>query len=260
MKYSFMSFSTPALTLKETLDAAKRFGYDGFEPRLVADHAHGLETTTPADVLIEARRMAEDAGVAYSCVATSCRLAIPELVAEQTDDAKRAVDLAEKLGCRAIRVFGGVLPEGLSREKAAETLNASVSKLAAYGKTANVYVCLETHDHWCDPVTVGEVAKVSGCAVNWDIMHTFNMAGVAPERSFELLRPYVRHMHIHDGKRNADGGLTLCPVGEGVIDHATPLALMQGAGYTGYVSGEWISWEPWEVHLPREIALLKALA
>ena len=34
MKYSFMSFSCPQLTLGELLATAKRFGYEGVEPRI----------------------------------------------------------------------------------------------------------------------------------------------------------------------------------------------------------------------------------
>ena len=45
MKYSFMSFSTPTLSLAATLQAARQYGYEGVEPRLDADHAHGIEAT-----------------------------------------------------------------------------------------------------------------------------------------------------------------------------------------------------------------------
>ena len=43
MRYSFMSFSTPQLKLKEMLALANKLGYDGIEPRLDANHAHGNE-------------------------------------------------------------------------------------------------------------------------------------------------------------------------------------------------------------------------
>ena len=43
MKYSFMSFSCPELTLDEMLSMAKEFGYDGIEPRISSNHRHGVE-------------------------------------------------------------------------------------------------------------------------------------------------------------------------------------------------------------------------
>jgi sugar phosphate isomerase/epimerase len=117
---------------------------------------------------------------------------------------------------------------------------------------------METHDDWCDPADMAAVAKKSGAAVNWDIMHTVLTARCAAEKSFELLKPYIRHVHVHDGYRK-DKDLIFTTIGGGGVDHAAPIRLLKKAGYDGFISGEWINWEPWEVHLPRELALLKAL-
>jgi hypothetical protein len=46
-------------------------------------------------------------------------------------------------------------------------------------------------------------------------------------------------------------------MGEGEIDHKRALALALQAGYQGYLSGEWIDWHPWEIHLPRELSVLR---
>ena len=124
MKYSFMSFSTPELTLGGMLDAAKRYGYDGIEPRMDSGHAHGIETAAPA-----ARRQAVRDDVAASGVALACL---------------------------------------------ATSLN-----------------------------------------------------------------------------------LKLVPIGHGEIDHRRAIDLLAADGYKGFISGEWIDWEPWTVHLPRELETLK---
>jgi sugar phosphate isomerase/epimerase len=258
MRFSFMSFSTPALTLRETLDAAKRFGYGGFEPRLGAGHAHGVETGAAAAFLKEAGAMAEERGLEFACIATSCRLADPSIKQEQIDAGKRAVDLARALGCRTIRVFGGKIPAGLSRDNAAEAMAGSAAELAAYAGDAGVAVCMETHDDWCDPADMEAVAKKSGASVNWDIMHTVLTARYGAEKSFDLLKPYIRHVHVHDGYWEGKK-LIFTAIGKGRVDHAAPIGLLKKAGYSGFVSGEWIDWEPWEIHLPRELALLKAL-
>ena len=257
MNYSFMSFSAPALSLKASLEAAVKFGYSGFEPRLDSRHAHGIEVNSSAQFLAEARKMAEDFGVKYSCVATSCKLAIPNGLADNITAAERAISLAEKIGCKAIRVFGGNLPEGLTREKAMDALKQSLSHLVRTANGSGVNICLETHDDWCDPFTVSEVARESGCAVNWDIMHTFLTGKYSPEKAFDLLKPHIRHVHIHDGKRSG-GKLEFFSIGKGDVDHCVPVKLLKDSGYSGFISGEWIGWEPWEDHLPREIKILKS--
>ncbi|MDR0709602.1 MAG: sugar phosphate isomerase/epimerase [Spirochaetaceae bacterium] len=259
MRYSFMSFSVPGMALKEVLAAAGRYGYAGFEPRIGSGHAHGIETGASPKALKEARSLAQDAGVSICCLATGCVLADPGRKAEQLEQGKRAVELAGALGCPAIRVFGGLISGGVSRERAFETLISSAAELQNFAKGAGVAVCIETHDDWCDPAAASKAARESGAFVNWDIMHSFLEGKSPPERAFELLGPYIRHVHIHDGYYDkSTGKLVFTSIGDGEIDHALPLRLLKENGYAGFVSGEWMGWDPGEVHLPRELALLKA--
>ncbi len=43
MNYAFMNFSCPDASLAEALDLVRESGYTGFEPRIGAGHAHGVE-------------------------------------------------------------------------------------------------------------------------------------------------------------------------------------------------------------------------
>ena len=49
------------------------------------------------------------------------------------------------------------------------------------------------------------------------------------------------------------------PIGTGDIDHRRTIELLKTIDFDGYMSGEWIGWEPYEVHLPREIAALRGM-
>jgi sugar phosphate isomerase/epimerase len=71
------------------------------------------------------------------------------------------------------------------------------------------------------------------------------------------VRPWIGHVHFHDGSASLDK-LELLPIGQGGIDHRRSVQLLEGMPYTAYLSGEWINWEPYEVHLPRELAAMKA--
>jgi sugar phosphate isomerase/epimerase len=258
MKLAFMTFSTPELTLAETLAAAARFGYDGIEPRVECAHRHGLEYDTPAATRAQAVREAADAGVAYACVATSCQLANPGTATAQLDDARRAIQLAADLAAPCIRVFGGSSAEGTARERRIAALAGALTVLAPEAAAAGVRVCLETHDDWCDPRHVAAVMQQvdhSAIAVNWDVMHPVRTRLASVDESFELVRPWIRHLHVHDG--SADNALRLVPMGTGIIDTRRAVARLREIGYEGYLSGEWIDWEPWEVHLPRELAVLR---
>jgi sugar phosphate isomerase/epimerase len=255
MKYSFMSFSTPELTLAETLEVARKYGYDGIEPRLDSNHAHGIEVTATAVERGALKKQADDAGISLCCLATSLKFANAATADDTVSQAYERIDLAGDLGVPVIRVFGGSFPD-MNREQAIEQMASTLSRVADHAQQRGVTICCETHDVWCNPADLAAVlSRVNHTAVacNWDIMHPVRVAGVTMDFAFETLKPWIRHIHVHDG--DADGML---PIGTGIIDHRRAIELLKTIGYTGFLSGEWIKWEPYEVHLPRELAAMKA--
>ena len=261
MRFSFMSFSCPEANFAEFIAIARRYGYDGVEPRIDAGHKHGIEIGAPDAVLAAAKQTAADNGIAIGCVATSCMYADPAKTAENVARTKGAIELAAALGCPAIRVFGGQIPKGLTREDSLKAVVAALDQVKGLAESKNVTICVETHDSWCDPKDVMNVIESVGSpyvAANWDVMHPVNAAGYDMEDAFNVLNGHIRHVHVHDGTRQ-NGSMKLAPIGEGVVDHRTALRLLKGSGYGGYVSGEWIDWEPYDIHLPREIATLRSL-
>ncbi len=260
MRYAFMSFSAPKASFAELLDLARRHGYDGIEPRMDADHAHGVELDATDAERRGFRDAAEQAGVAIACLATSLRYADPADVAQAVEATGPRIDLAGDIGAATLRVFGGAIPEGLRRDQAIETVADALRAVADHAARREVTVCLETHDDWCDPSDVAEVLRrVDHPAVgaNWDIMHPPRTGKASVEESFRALRPWVRHLHVHDGQFGQT--LQFAPIGTGQIDHARAIELLLEAGYEGFLSGEWINWQAPEDHLPREIATLRQL-
>ena len=258
MKYSFMSFSCPDLSLDDMLALAKRLGYDGVEPRVSAKHQHGIETDLAAAGRAVARAKSAEAGVPLCCVATSCRYADPETTQEHVDETLRSIDLAADIGAPRIRVFGGSIAKTLDRDGAIEHVAAALRSVADHAVARGVVVCMETHDDWCDPEHVAAVMRLvdhPGIAVNWDIMHPVRRVGATMDQAYQALRQWVKHIHFHDGS-TVDGKSTLVPIGEGDIDHKRAVELLKADGYPDYLSGEWIGWEPYEVHLPRELATI----
>ena len=280
MKYSFMTFSCPELTLDEVLATARRFGYDAIEPRISrsiepsiggkrgdgvetrmpGQHAHGIETSLTAAERDRVRQKVAASGIALSCLATSHTLADPAKAAREVEGTIASVRLAADVGAPAVRVFGGLMPPGVSREQAGDILAASLRAIAKEIAGLGVTVCLETHDDWSDPAHVVEVVQRvnhPAIAVNWDIMHPVLRAHKTVQEAFDALRPWIQHVHFHDGVSAGDGKVVFVPIGAGEVDHRTAMRLLQQARYAGYLSGEWIGWEPAATHLPRELATMK---
>ena len=136
----------------------------------------------------------------------------------------------------------------------ADALASLADDAAAHGVT----ICMETHDDWCDPQHVAEVMKQvnhPAIAVNWDVMHPVRTGLATMEEAFESLKPWIRHLHVHDGSKEKGG---LLPIGTGDYDHKEVLRLLKTIDYDGFLSGEWIKWqEPYQTYLPREVATLR---
>lgn len=258
MKYSFMTFSCPQLTLDEVLALAKRIGYDGVEPRLVSGHKHNIEVDIDAAARREIKSKFADSGITACCVATSCRYADPANTRQMVDETLRCIDLAADVGSPRIRVFGGQIGKGIEREDAIKIVADALRSMADHAGNRGVTVCMETHDDWCDPKNVAAVMKQvdhPAIAVNWDIMHPVRTGFATIDESFQALKPWIRHLHIHDASKETGD---LMPIGEGFIDHRRAIELLPEINYDGHLSGEWINWsDPYEVHLPRELATLK---
>lgn len=256
MRYCFMSFSTPALSLADMLEVAHRYGYDGIEPRLDADHAHGIEAGTSAKERSDICKQVAESVVDLACLATSLSYADPAKMDEMIQQTHERIDLAGDLAVPTMRVFGGKIPDGIGREEAIDQLVRSLGEVADHAAERDVVICMETHDDWCDPdhvVTVLERVDHAAVGANWDIMHPVRTGAATIDSSFDVLKPWIRHLHIHDGVE----GLNLVPIGTGDIDHRRALELLMPTDFDGYISGEWIGWEAYDVHLPRELATMK---
>jgi sugar phosphate isomerase/epimerase len=260
MKYAFMTFSCPQLTFGEALSVARRFGYDGIEPRIASGHPHSVELDANPATRWEIQQKAQASGVAICCIATSCTYADPTTVKQRLQETRACIDLAADVGCPRLRVFGGKMGKGLSREQAVQLVAESLQSVAEHASQRGVTICMETHDDWCDPHHVAEVMKRvnhPSIAVNWDVMHPVRQGRSTMDDAFQILRPWIRHLHVHDGSNRA-GKLELKPIGQGDFDHRRVIQLLKASAYDGYISGEWIDWEPHETHLPRELATLRS--
>jgi sugar phosphate isomerase/epimerase len=258
MQLGFMSFSCPELTLPEMLALARNTGYAGIEPRAGSSHRHGVELTADAATRQAMRDQATESGIALCCLATACRYADPATVQGEIDETLRYIDLAADVGAPRLRVFGGKIADGIYRDAAIENVARALTAVAGHAHERGVIVCLETHDDWCNPAHVAAVmAQVNhpAIAVNWDIMHPVRAGGATMESAHDLLRPWIQHVHVHDGSTRMDK-LEMLPIGTGAIDHRLAIELLHADNYNGYLSGEWINWEPYDVHLPRELAQL----
>ena len=263
MNYAFMSFSCPDATLARAVGLAQQFGYTGFEPRVENQHAHGIELDMSAAARQAVKTQLEAGGVELCCLALGSSFVDPDTRPAQVDKTLRYLDLANDIGTARLRVFGGNLVDGMSRQQATDLLVQSFKQLAPEAETRGLTLCLETHDGWCNPDHVAAVMRAvdsPAVGVNWDIMHPVRAGGATIREAFGTLQPWIKHVHVHDGLTDLDT-LTMLPVGTGELDNREAVQLLKETNYSGFLSGEWIKSTMSEAffanHLGEEIAALK---
>ena len=261
MKYAFMSFSCPELTLAEMLDTAENLGYAGVEPRLEAGHAHGIETALTPEERKAVHRQVAYRPVELCCLASSARFADPATCDRNLEAARRELDLTADLGIPALRIFGGQFPDSVDRAEAIDSLAEALTALTGQADACHTTLCLETHDAWCNPHHVAQVLRQVNhprAAANWDVLHPVRAEGMTLPESLAILSPWIRHVHMHDATLDP-GHIRYVPIGTGAIDHQEVIRGLQAMAYTGYMSGEWINYTPWHAHLPDEMARLQQI-
>ncbi len=240
VKLATMTSVCPDWNLDQIVEGMKRHGYEGLEPRIGWGHAAGIELEMSADARQAVRERFEQEGLGICCVATGARFADAEKLEKSIEEAKAGIDLAAGLGASLIRTFGGARGSGELNgivHRTAEAYKGVVDHAAEKGVT----VLMETHDEWCVSTQVREVVERvdhSNLRVLWDLMHPQRFME-RPEETFGTIGHLTAHLHAHDGRyETPESRIGNVPLGEGTIDHATPLKLLNGAGFDGYFSVE----------------------
>lgn len=272
MKYAYSTLACPAWPVEQMIGAAQRLGYDALEFRLLDGEV--LDPAADKAKLERAVRLTRSAGLDVCAFDTSCRVSYrnPQEQEQTATELAAWIRLAHDLDVPLLRVFGGPPmiageppPDAATADaRAAETLRGA----APDAERGGVTLALETHDAYSSARRVAAVLRqVDSPAVGalWDSHHPYRV-GETPEDVLAALGARLAHVHIKDARRTPDGsGWDLVLVGEGEVPVRRILALLQDAGYSGYVSVEWEKkWHPDlaepEMAIPQHIAWLRGAA
>lgn len=187
--------------LEALISACEAAGLEGVELR--TSHAHGVEPTIDAGERRRVRTLFDNSGVRLVGYGTTCEFHSPDptVRAAQVELAKRFVDLAADTGAIGIKVRPNGLPEEVPIETTISNIAASLRELGDYAASRKVEVWLEVHGKGSqDPRIIHEIVKAANheaVYVCWNCNGTDVVDGSVGQ-SFELLKPWVRHCHIHD--------------------------------------------------------------
>ncbi|MFQ5808776.1 MAG: sugar phosphate isomerase/epimerase family protein [Armatimonadota bacterium] len=268
MKLSFSTLGCPDWSLDQVLTCAAENGYDGVEVRGLHGEIDLRQAPefAPSEITATKERL-DSAGCAAVCLGSSAQLTRrePEVRQEMLDEVRAYADLAATLGAPFVRVFGGNIPDGVSREDCLKCAGEALAQAGEIAAERGVKVVLETHDAFSLGVQVAELLRAADSpAVGslWDIHHPYRQ-GESLQTTMECLRGTLVHTHFKDSVEEGEKRrYTL--LGDGTIPVAEALQLLQDEGYDGYLSLEWEKkWHPEidepEVAFPQFAAKMREL-
>jgi len=257
---SFSTLGCPKWTFPEIVSFASKNRYNGIEVRgILAEMDLTKVPEFGNDQIAATMRMMEDNKLRFVDLGSSAEMHHTDATERKNnlDQAKKFIDLAQKLNCPYIRVFPNKLPkEDKERKETKDLISKNLMELADYAKGTNVTVLMETHG---DAVVTSELAEIMQHAEHphaglvWDICNMWTITKEPPSMVYDKLKKYIRHTHVKDVKIT-DGQIHYVLLGTGEAPLSEAIGALRKGGYNGFYSFEWEKlWHP-EIAEP-EIAI-----
>jgi sugar phosphate isomerase/epimerase len=266
LRFAFSTLGCPDWPIERVAREAARLGYDGVEIRgirRVFDLSAAPDLQPAA--IERTRKLFSDAGIPIVQVDASASFCLTDAQKLEAayDETARHIEIARQLGAPLVRVFGGDIPAGDTREQWAGVLADRLKRVAGLAEKGGVTVAVETHDAWARYADTAAVVAAVGSPrirVLWDVGNGWLM-GDRFEDAGPLGDGLIAHVHIKDHAANG----ALVPLGTGVIPLDRVLRQLQSIRFGGYVSLEWEkAWHPEldepETVLPAAIEYLRRIA
>lgn len=245
---SFSTLGCPKWTWTQILDFAAEHGFAAIELRgILGDLDLPSRPEFAPERLPGIKKDLAAHGLKISDLGSSSEMhhADEAKRAQQIADAKRFIDLAEKLESPYVRIYGNKL-EG-PRDEVIHRIASGMHELAQYAGPRNVTVIIESHGDFTDSASLKQIlteADSEHAALLWDAHHTFASSHEEPEFTVRELGRWIKHTHLKDSVL-VNGERHYVLTGKGDVPVQRQMQALVAIGYKGYFSFEWEKlWHP----------------
>jgi sugar phosphate isomerase/epimerase len=247
MKISFITLGCPNWDLDTICQKGREYGFDGVDFRGYLDEIDITRLPLFTTHIAETRQRLADAGLEVSGISSSLKVCEAERKMENIEEAKRTIELANKLGFENVRVFGGGDLDGLSHEELAKIGLECMQTILDLDGASQLHWLFETHDNW---VTSANCTLLLNHIDNpafgalWDLGHTARVGGETSEQTWAAIGSRVGYTHVKDAiydtshpQAMSDGWRYVLP-GMGQLPLVEAINILRQNGYDGWIMYE----------------------
>jgi sugar phosphate isomerase/epimerase len=245
---AFSTLGCPKWTFAQVLDFAAANGFSAVEIRcILGDLDLPNRPEFASDQIAATKKAIAAHGLKISDLGSSSEMhhTDPDKRAKSLADAKRFIDLAERLDAPYVRIYGNKF-EG-PQEDCIRRVSAGMRELAVYAKPHNVTVIIESHGDFVTSPILKQVltqADHPNAALLWDAHHTFVSGHEEPEVTVRELGPWIKHTHLKDSVL-VNGEAHYVLTGKGSVPVQRQMQALAAINYQGYFCFEWEKlWHP----------------
>lgn len=263
-KPAFSTVACPHMTLAAIMDRLETWGYLGVELRTFGNGSSTLTAEPALTSSTKLRAALRGAGVEACSLATSIAFdepVSPPVIGNAISDTeksiragKSAVDLAIKLECPFVRVFGFELPSGESRNKGYARVAARLAKVADYCRNSGVKIMIENGGSFNSAADLAELLDCvhntpGGTSATESLVVAYSIpvgkaAGDTVAGAMNVLKGRVACVKVKDlkfghGEGEHHHGAVPVALGDGDLGAKEDLAALAGTGYDGWVVYEY---------------------
>lgn len=247
--YGFSTIGCPDYDIPQVIELAQANGFRGIEIRFLRGTVDLLSLPEFTTGIAETRRRFDNAGIAVVGINTGVRMVSldPAVRQQQRDAAQANLAIAQALGARYLRVFGGpILPEQ-DRERTLDAIAQGLGEVAELTAAGGVTSLIETHDSFCKADSILDLYRRGASdklEVLWDTLHS-HRHGDSGEETWSKLGKRIRLVHVKDAYTATPEKFDFALTGEGNVPVGGFLDLLERENYDGYVNFEWEKgWHP----------------
>ena len=241
-KLCFSTLGCTERSLGEVISLASKYGIENLEIRGLSGVLDNASIPCFSDSEIEkTKKMLSEAGISVRVVGAFASFDTREKHEANILEAMNAVLVAAKLGAPYVRVFGNRIRGDML--DACKNVSDGILALCSEAKPYGVCVLLEVHGDFNTAETLAPILDALSAVENfgliWDIAHSHTAYGENFAEFYDIIRPYIKHVHIKDSGISVDGKRQLHLPGEGDIPIKAIMKKMESDGFGGCYSLEW---------------------